>query len=472
MTPRTNADPVLEQGLYASTLEEVLRTLHELGPEGGLERFAASLDPEWIEQALAATGTASIRHRKLPAEQVVWVVLGMCLFADRSIVDLIDHLKLVVPGVKSLARSNVTKARYRLGPQPLRWLFEKVADEWGETPGLGGYHGLRLYGIDGTHLRVQDTDENVEHFGKPGGRNGCGDAGYPQLRLVGLMNLSHRLLTAVEAGPWSQGEQTLVKPLTHTIPDHSLTIVDRGFYAYLWIDELLRGGTERHVLIRAKKNLTYHVVDILPDGTALAQVRPHKKLRKEHSELPEFILLRVIDYKLPGGEPSRLFTTLLDAVAYPAKELIALYHERWELELGFDEIKTHMLERKECLRSKKPQGVYQELWGQLLTYNLVRREMVVAAQAHGLPPKQISFRSSLLWIRNFWITAALSRSPGNIPKHLAELRSTLDVLILPERRSHRRYPRHVKIKMSNYKRNRGKHAPNDAQVIHNKNEIA
>jgi Insertion element 4 transposase N-terminal/Transposase DDE domain len=470
--PRANSGSLLDQALRASALDEALRALNELGPEGGLERFAASLDPEWIEQALVETGTASIRRRKLPADQVVWLVLGMCLFADRSIVDMVDHLKLVLPGVKDLAPSNVTKARYRLGPQPLRWLFEKVAGAWGDTPGLAGYHGLRLYGIDGSHLRVQDTDENFEHFGKPGGRNGGGDAGYPQLRLVGLMNLSNRLLTAIEAGPWSQGEQTLVKPLTQKIPDHSLTIVDRGFYAYLWIHELLSGGTERHVMVRAKKNLKYEIVEVLPDGSALARVRPHKKLHKEHPELPESILLRVIEYQLPGGEPSRLFVSLLDPIAYPAEELVSLYHERWELELGFDEIKTHMLERKECLRSKKPEGVYQELWGQLLTYNLVRREMMLAAQAHGLPPKQISFRSSLLWIRNFWITAGLTRSPGNIPKHLAELRSTLDVLILPERRTARRYPRHVKIKMSNYKRNRGRRNDNDTEPIDKTDENA
>ena len=263
MTLHANSDSLLDEALRASTLDEALRALNELGPEGGLERFAASLNPEWIEEALATTGTASIRRRKLPADQVVWLILGMCLFADRSIVDVVDHLKLVLPGVKNLAPSNIPKARYKLGAQPLRWLFEKVTDAWGETPGLGGYHGLSLYGIDGTHLRVQDTDENFEHFGKPGGRNGSSDAGYPQLRLVGLMNLSNRLLTAAEAGPWSKGEQTLVKPLTQEIPDHSLTIVDRGFYAYLWLHELLSGGTERHVMIRAKKNLTYEIVEVL-----------------------------------------------------------------------------------------------------------------------------------------------------------------------------------------------------------------
>ena len=155
--------------------------------------------------------------------------------------------------------------------------------------------------------------------------------------------------------------------------------------------------------------------------------------------------------------PCRLFTTLLDPQAYPAQELIDLYHERWEIELGYDEIKTHMLERKESLRSKKPDGVKQELWGLLLTYNLVRREMLLAAKAHSLPPKRISFRSSILWIRTIWLTG-WQLSPGTIPRHLGQLRSTLDVLILPPRRSERRYPRHVKIKMSNYKRNRGRRA--------------
>lgn len=472
MTSGANTSCLLDEVLQASALDEVLRALNDLGPEGGLERFSASLDGEWIEQALAATGTGSIRRRKLPAEQVVWLVVGMCLFADRSIVDVVDHLRLVIPGVKKLAPSNIPKARYKLGPEPIKWLFGKVSEVWGETPGLGGYHDLSLYGIDGTHLRVQDTDENFEHFGKPGGPSGSGDAGYPQLRLVGLMNLSNRLLTAAEAGPWSQGEHTLVKPLTQQIPDHSMTIVDRGFYAFLWLHELLSAGTERHVMVRARKNLKYEIVEALADGSALARVRPHRKLEKAHAELPESILIRVIEYKHAGGEPNRLFVSLLDPIAYPAKELIVLYHERWELEIGFDEIKTHMLERKECLRSKMVEGVYQELWGQLLTYNLVRREMLLAALAHGLPPKRISFRSSLLWIRNFWITAALTSSPGNIPKHLAELRSTLDVLILPERRSKRRYPRHVKIKTSQYKRNRGRRNLSPAQAIDNVDRTA
>ncbi len=149
-------------------------------------------------------------------------------------------------------------------------------------------------------------------------------------------------------------------------------------------------------------------------------------------------------------------TTLLDPTEYPAHELIRLYHERWEIELGFDELKTHLIEsRKNHLRTKKPVGVTQELWGLLLTYNLIRREMLLAAQSNNVHPRRISFRSSLLWIRTFWLSAWRTKA-GNIPKHLGQFRSTLDVLILPERRTERRNPRHVKIKMSNYARNRGK----------------
>jgi hypothetical protein len=127
MTPETDPNSLLDEALQVSALDDALRALNELGPEGGLERFAASLDPEWIEAALSSTGTASIRRRKFPADQALWLVLGMCLFADRSIVNVVDHLGLVVKGVKKLVGSSVIDARYRLGPQPLRWLFEKVA---------------------------------------------------------------------------------------------------------------------------------------------------------------------------------------------------------------------------------------------------------------------------------------------------------------------------------------------------------
>lgn len=163
MTGAKDASAHLDDVTPHSNLSEVLFALCELGPTRGIERFASSLDPEWIEHALEATGTASIRRRKIPADQVVWLVLGMCLFADRSVTAVVDHLKLTLLGVKSLARSAVSDARVRLGSEPMRWLFEKVSRHWATTPGLGGYAGMDLFGIDGTHLRGWDSDANFEH---------------------------------------------------------------------------------------------------------------------------------------------------------------------------------------------------------------------------------------------------------------------------------------------------------------------
>lgn len=441
-----------------AAVAEFLDALQEQGPEG-VGRFAASLDPAWITAALMATEKASIRRRKLPAEQAVWLVLGMCVFADKSIRDVVDHLGLVMPGVESLAPSAVVAARGRLGSAPMKWLFERVAREWADSsPGLEPWRGLTLHAVDGTCIRVWDSDENFERFGKPGGRGGANDAGYPQVRLACLLNLQTRMIRAAAFGPFKTSEHELAGRLWAELPDDSLTILDRGFIDYSLFTSLVSAGHNRQLLVRMRRNLKYESIELLADGTELAVIRPHKKLMAANASLPASLKVRIVHYQHQGGESNRLLTTLLDPDDFPADELIALYHERWEIELAYDELKTHLVERKECLRSRKADGVEQEVYGLLLTYNLVRREMLLAAQTHQLPPKRISFRSSLMWIRNFWQSAWTTRSPGNIPKHLGNFRSTLDVLILPERRSQRRYPRHVKIKMSNYPRNRGKRA--------------
>ena len=438
-----------------SAVSEILEALQEV-ESGGVGRFAASLDPAWIEAALSATGKASIRRRKLPATQAVWLVLGMSLFEDRSIRDVVDHLGLVMEGVDSLAPSAVVAARQRLGPEPMKWLFERVAGEWADhSPGLEGWRGLSLHAVDGTCLRAWDSDENFGAFGKPGGRGGSNDAGYPQLRLACLLNLQTRMIRAAAFDRYATSEHALAERLWSHLPDRSLTILDRGFVDYEVFASLVAAGDARHLLVRMRRNMKPEMIETLADGTERALLRPSRKLVASNPGVAESLPIRIIHYQHEGGEPSRLMTTLLDPDAYPAQELIDIYHERWEIELAYDELKTHMIERKESLRSRLPDGVIQEVYGLLLTYNLVRREMLLAAESHQLPPKRISFRSSLLWVRNFW-HLAWHTSPGAIPKHLGNFRSTLDVLILPERKSERRYPRHVKIKMSNYPRNRGK----------------
>ena len=441
----------------AEGFSEILDAAVALGPAEGLHRFAGGLDPEWIEQALAATGSASCRRRKFPAEQVVWLVLGMAMFADRSIRDVVEHLDLVVPGVRSLAPSAIPAARYRLGPEPVEWLFYRTAEAWCPAKGVGDWRGLRLYGVDGTSLRVPDSDENFDRFGKPGSRNGSGDAGYPVMRVACLMNLGTRLLAGAAFGPYATGEQDLAETLWTRVPDDSLTILDRVFVNYSVFGHLVGNGMNRHFLVRVRNDLKFKTLGGLTDGSLLAELPRSRLAAQAHPDLPKSIRGRIIAYRHPGGEESRVFTTLLDHERYPAAELVELYHERWEIEVAYDEFKTHLLERNESLlRSKKPAGIAQELWGALLLYNLVRNEMLKVATERGFSPKRISFKSSLLLMRNFWEVAAWRSRPGNVPRYLAEFRSTLEVLILPPRRSERRYPRHVKIKMSNYPRNRGR----------------
>lgn len=444
---------------FAGTLESLV----QMGPER-IERFGASIPEAWIEEALTATGTASIRHRKLPAEQVVWLVLGMAMFQDRSIRDVVDHLGLVLPGdgKDSLAPSAVSNARGRLGPEPLKWLFNRVAATWSNQGGEPGYAGLSLFAVDGTCLRVQDSDANFEHFGKPGGRGGNGVAGYPQLRLACLMNLGTRMLVAARFGPYATSERELADGLWASVPPKSITILDRGFIDYEHFASFIDLEQERHLLVRMRDNAKPETIEELPDGTLKVRLKPCRETLKANPTCAKEIIGRLIAYQHPGGKAGRLFTTLLDSNTYPAKDLIALYHDRWEIELAYDELKTHMLDRKECLRCKSPDRVAQELWGLLLAYNLVRREMLLVATTNKLSPRRISFVSSLMWITNFWIMAWRT-SPANVPKHLGEFHSKLKVLFLPERRSERRYPRHVKIKMSNFPRNRGKRAPRPAK---------
>jgi hypothetical protein len=147
-----------------------------------------------------------------------------------------------------------------------------------------------------------------------------------------------------------------------------------------------------------------------------------------------------------------LLTSLRDAKRFPAAEIIALYHERWELELGYDEIKTELLDREETIRSQKPDGVLQEVWGVLLACNLVRLEMDRIAKEAGVEPTRISFIESLRLMRDEWEWLSVT-SPGAIPKRLETMRRNVKRYVLPPRRA-RSYPRVVKIKMSNYDRER------------------
>jgi hypothetical protein len=419
------------------------------------EIFSDTLDPAWIAQALEATGTATVRRRKLPAERAVWLVIGMGLLRDRSIEEVVRHLNLVLPARgerQTVTKGAIAQARARLGPHPLAALFGQTAAVWAPASADAyRWRGLAVFGVDGTTLRVPDSAENDAAFGRvPTRWESTG--GYPLVRLVALMVLRSHVLAGVAFGPYAASELALAEPLWAQLPDASLTIVDREFATYELFGRLADPSLQRHWLTRVKKRLRWDVVQSLGAGDAVVELRPSASHRRAHRALPEVLRVRAVRYHRRGFRPQTLLTSLLDAAAYPATEIVALYHERWEIELGFDEVKTHTLERKEALRSKTPARIAQELWGLAIGYNLVRLAMARVAGRLGVPPPRISFRHALQLVRLCWLTGWLA-SPGVLPRRLDTLDGELALLVLPERRP-RRYPRAVKIKMSNYPRKR------------------
>jgi hypothetical protein len=435
------------------TLQGALEAVGTLVPSERFEDVRRHIDPRWVAEALEATGSATVRRRRLPAEQVVWLVIGMALFRKWPIHDLVGHLDLVLPGPKrTVVPSSITEARMRVGGDPIQHLFETTAYKWGhEAARKHAWRGLGVYAVDGSTLRVADSEENRAHFGVSASQRGA--SGYPLVRIVALMSVRTHLLAGVEFAPYSSSELKLSESIWPQVPNDSLVIVDRNFLAANVLVPMSREGSNRHWLTRAKTRTKWTVIKSLGKDEDLVQLEICGKTRKGDPSLPRTYQARAIRYQRPGFRPQTLLTSLIDPVAYPAKEVVAMYHERWEIELGYDELKTELLDRQETIRSRTVSGVEQELWGIFLAYNLVRLEMQRTAAQLRVRPIQISFVAALRLVCETWSWCAIA-SPGAIPARLNTMRELFPRLVLPDRRPTRSYPRAVKLKMSHFDRKR------------------
>lgn len=433
--------------------EHAFQIVPEVLP-GSFDQFARHLTADWIDDALILTGTATLRRRRLPAEAVVWLLVGIALMRNQSIERVAALLGVALPSTTGelVARSALTQARQRLGEAPMEYLFAATGAEWAARGAdAHRWRGLSLYAMDGSTLRVPDSRENWEAFGGQQGNGARAGSAYPTVRAVALMALRSHVIAAMRFGSYQTGEVTLARELWAEVPNDSLLIVDRGFVVAADLAALEQDGTNRKWLSRAKSATKLRTIEKLGRDDELVEVMLAGSTRRANKQLPEHWTVRAIRYKRKGFRASTLLTSLTDAEKYPRDEVIALYHDRWEIELGYDEIKTHLLAREEAIRSRTPAGVRQELWAIGLAYNLVRVEMERAAEEAGVPPTRISFVNALSMIVNAWIVwSTPPLAPGRIPSALLDLRMRLRLLVLPERRPERSYPRVVKIKMSNY----------------------
>ena len=233
-----------------------------------------------------------------------------------------------------------------------------------------------------------------------------------------------------------------------------LLLWDRGFLSHALVRGVRQRGT--HLLARVKKNLIFKPLRRLSDGSYLAKLYPSPRHRDRDKD---GITVRIIEYTLddpgrPGsGEKHRLLTTLLDAGKHPAKRLIVLYHERWEEELTFDELKTHQRER-DVLRSETPAGVAQEIYGLLLGHFVIRKLMCEAAVIADCAPRELSFVNTLKILR--CRLPEVPRSPCGLERWYEELLAEVAEERLEPRRN-RVSPRVIKRKMSNWAKKRAKH---------------
>lgn len=377
------------------------RRLSDLVSVGVLTRVFPS---DLVDEVIAAAGRTEQRHRSLPARVMAYFSIGMALYSEGSYEDVLgqltDGLSWASGWQESYrlpSKSAIFQARVRLGSKPLAALFERVAAPLGTdaTPGVW-LAGRRLVAIDGTCLDVADTPVNAEHFGRPGVNKGE-QAAFPMARVVALAECGTHAMFAANVGVYADSEATLTEPLLERLTPGMLLTADRGFFSYaLWRKAI---GTGADLLWRVRTDRSgpkpTHLED-LPDGSWLAH------LHQTHSAAArreEPMLVRVIDYTIDDGRDNstsyRLFTTLTDPEEVAAVELAAAYTQRWEIELAFDELKTHQRGPRTVLRSKSPDLVLQEIWGHLCCHYAIRSLMVQAAVHSGHDPDRVSFVAAL-----------------------------------------------------------------------------
>lgn len=359
---------------------------------------------ELIDRVVVEAGRLERRQRLLPARVVVYYVLALALFSDSSYEEVMRQL------VEGLAwesgwrqvwavpdKSAIFKARARLGREPLELLFRAAARPLARERTKGAfYRGLRLMSLDGTCLDVADTPQNDRAFGRPGSSRREGGGAFPQLRLVALSEAGTHAICNAALGPYSSSENALADELLDALETGMLCLADRGFYSFERFQKARNTGAQ--LVWRVKTNMLLPREGQLADGSYLTRIYKNQKDQraKRNGEIVRVVEYHLNDPGLPDAEQRyRLLCTILDQDAAPGAELGALYHERWELENALDELKTHQRGPRVVLRSKQPDGVYQEAYGYLCTHYAIRRLMHDAALKADVDPDRLSFISGL-----------------------------------------------------------------------------
>jgi Insertion element 4 transposase N-terminal/Transposase DDE domain len=390
------------------------RRLSDLVSVGVLTRV---FPPDLVDEVIAGVGRTEQRSRTLPARVMAYFAIGMALYSEGSYEDVLSQLSDGLAWASGWeeryalpSKSAIFQARARLGAEPLRALFERVARPIGAEDTVGGWlAGRRLVAVDGTCLDVADTPENEGFFGRPGVNKGE-QAAFPQARVVALAECGTHAMFAAVVGGLGTGEPTMIEELLPRLEPGMLLLADRGVFSYaLWRKAI---GTGADLLWRVRTDRAGPQPEYradLPDGSWLADLRRSTGPERRQPAMR----VRVVDFTIDDDRENpngyRLLTTILNPAEAPASDLAAAYTRRWEIELAFDELKTHQRGPRTVLRSKSPDLALQEIWGHLCCHYAIRSLMTQAAVHAGHDPDRMSFVAALR------ITRATIAHAGDFP---------------------------------------------------------
>lgn len=425
------------------------------------------MPPDLVDEVLRTTRRVERRVRKLPSRVVVYFVLAMALFPREGYrgvwSSLVAGLRATVGDPSAAA---LRQARRRVGPEPLSLLFDRLkgCTAAAETAGAW-WRGLRTVAWDGTTLEVADSTANAAFFGYHRARR---ESTYPLLRLTALVECGTRALVDAVAGPVSTSEKSQAQQLCAALHPGMLHLADRGSDGLELMLQAARTGA--HLLWRVNAGRLLPAIEVLDDGSRLSMVSTptgrnqlvrwvHRDRRRGVAAQVQGVAVRVIEADITVTDRAtgttrssslRLVTTLLDPRRYPAQELAALYHERWEIETSYYGLKVTTLGSGTVLRSHHPRDVLQELFALLVVFQVARRIATDTATAAGIDPDRISLTVTLRTARHTVINAAhLSPTgPGTTPRISTAILNPRDMG--PEQRRRRVLPRRVKRTLSKF----------------------
>ncbi|WP_226363566.1 IS4 family transposase [Pseudonocardia abyssalis] len=326
---------------------------------------------EMVDAALVETHSVQRRLRLLPSRVVVYLLLAAGLFTEigwsqvwARLCTGLDGLGVATPSASALAA-----ARARVGVAPLRVLFDllrgaetgcvQIGAARAARPGVF-WRGRLVTAVDGTILCCPDTPANLTEFSKGGSSHGT-TTGYPMVRVLALVACGTRTIIDAVFGTDRVGELGYAPQLLASTRAGMIVLADRNFAAADWITALAATGAD--VLVRVKNHRRLPICRTLADGSSVSRIG-----RVEVRVVTAKVTITTSDSA--RTETYRLVTTVLDPDV-PAVEIVGLYHERWEIETCFAELKSTSLGGR-VLRSRTPTGVAQEIYALLITYQVLR----------------------------------------------------------------------------------------------------